>query len=350
MAKAGAKVRKSKTKKPPRRAAPPEGARVLGVTKAKLSLSRRPVQVERLPTPEGFPHRKRIHTRKFIPKLPFGDVVGDPDPNLPLALGGAGPSGAMAAPARPGAMAAPAQPVVAAATGIKVQRNIRLGAVATADTASHVCEPSVAINGNQLFVTGNWFASHSCDGGQTFQYVNPYAAFPSPTGSGFCCDQVVLFSPRFDCFFWLLQYTQNSQGENIQRVAHASSDDVAAGRWSYVDISSASLGLSGSWLDFPDLGLTDNKLYVTTNAFSGKSWSGTALVRIDIDKLLAGQVVAEKIVTQELFNFRLAQNCDDTIYWATHVSNSRMRVYAWKEANAAPTNFEVSIPRQSRGL
>ena len=53
MAKAGAKVRKSKTKKPPRRAAP-QGARVLGVTKAKLSLSRRPVQVERLPTPVGF--------------------------------------------------------------------------------------------------------------------------------------------------------------------------------------------------------------------------------------------------------------------------------------------------------
>jgi len=39
MAKAGAKVRKSKTKKPPRRAALPQGARVLGVTKAKLSLS-----------------------------------------------------------------------------------------------------------------------------------------------------------------------------------------------------------------------------------------------------------------------------------------------------------------------
>ena len=54
MAKAGAKVRKSKTKKPPRRAALPQGARVLGVTKAKLSLSRRPVQVERLPTPVGF--------------------------------------------------------------------------------------------------------------------------------------------------------------------------------------------------------------------------------------------------------------------------------------------------------
>jgi hypothetical protein len=323
----------------PQQAAPAGAARRPTVTRVKLALSKQPVQIERLPTAEGFPHRKRIHARKVIPKLPFGDVVGDPDPNPPLAFNEAGPQAL--SDAAPGI--APA-----AAAAITLQRNVQLSHVAFADTASHVCEPSVAINGDQLFVTGNWFASQSSDGGQTFQYINPYTAFPPPSGSSFCCDQVALFSPKFDRFFWLLQYTQDGNGENVQRVAHASSQDFAAGRWSYVDISSASLGLSGSWLDFPDLALTDNKLYVTTNAFVGKVWSGTALVRIAIDRLIAGEVAAEKIVTHELFNFRLAQNCQDSIYWATHATNSQMRVWAWNEGDAAPTSFDLDVPTWTR--
>src|SRR5205807_1191992 len=100
--------------------------------------------------------------------------------------------------------------------------------------------------------------------------------------------------------------------------------------------------------DFPDLALSDNKLYVTTNAFRGKIWSGTALVRIAVDRLVAGEVASEKIVTDQLFNFRLAQNCQDTIYWATHATNSQMRVWAWKEADAAPTSFDVDIPTWTR--
>jgi hypothetical protein len=107
--------------------------------------------------------------------------------------------------------------------------------------------------------------------------------------------------------------------------------------------------MRGSMLDFPDLALTDHKLYVTTNAYGGTTnknsdWRATALVRIDIERLLKRQSVAEKIVQKNFINFRLAQNCKDTIYWSTHVTNSKMRVYAWKESGAAPHYFDVNIP------
>jgi hypothetical protein len=276
-----------------------------------------------------------IHRRKKIPPLPFGDVIGDAEPTRPLALAG------------PGAMAM-AAPAAAAAQPITVHHKVQLSDVATADTASHVCEPSGAVNANVAFVTGNWFASLSTDGGNTFRYVNPYKAFPDPVGSGFCCDQVVLFGPAYDRFFWLLQYTENNKGENVQRIAYASTQNVAAGQWRFFDVSSASLGLKGCWLDFPDLALGKTRLYMTTNAFKGNSWSGTAIVRVSLDKLLSGTVVAQKIVTKDVFNFRMAQNCDTTAFWGTHVTNSRMRIYAWKDNSSAPTTFDVNIPTWSR--
>src|SRR5260370_346476 len=99
MAKAGTRSHKATAHKPGAQAAPRRSARSprkLTVSKAKLNLSKGPVQIQRLPTAEGFPHRKKIHARKLVPKLPFGGVVGDPDPNPPLALGGFGPQGAMA--------------------------------------------------------------------------------------------------------------------------------------------------------------------------------------------------------------------------------------------------------------
>ena len=285
------------------------------------------------PEADQFRRRRKVHRRKKIPHLPPGEVVGDAQPTMPLAY----------APRRRTARAA-----AAAAPAVQFHLNTQINDLATADTASHVCEPSVAANDKVIFATGNWFACVSTDEGSNFRYINPYTSFPDPTGQKFCCDQVVAFSEPFDRFFWLLQYTEDSRGENVQRIAHASTQDVAAGRWAFFDISSKSLGLSRCWLDFPDLAVGAKHLYMTTNAFKGNDWSGrTAIVRVPIAKLLQGSVEPEKIVIRNLFNFRVAQNCNDIAYWATHLTNSKMRVFAWKETAAAPTSFDVDIPTWS---
>lgn len=39
--------------------------------------------------------------------------------------------------------------------------------------ASNVDEPSVAVNGDVVCYSGNWYAARSADGGKTFQYIDP---------------------------------------------------------------------------------------------------------------------------------------------------------------------------------
>src|SRR5215217_7238273 len=114
-----------------------------GVTRApkptgvKLQLSKQPHAVEYRPQVVKFRQQKRIHRRKEIPEIPFGEVIGDAIPTDPLALDAQ-------------ALASPSDAQLPL-----YFRNIDLDDVATADTASHVCEPSCAMNGDVLFVTGN---------------------------------------------------------------------------------------------------------------------------------------------------------------------------------------------------
>src|SRR5258708_2165425 len=121
--------------------------------------------------------------------------------------------------------------------------------------ASNVNEPSTAVNDQVVLYTGNWYAATSSDGGRSFQYIDPFTAFPDPPNLGYCCDQVAQYIASIDTFVWLLQYSPKSgpQADNIQRLAIAKTSDVVAGRWRLFDITTKNLGVAGQFLDFPDL-------------------------------------------------------------------------------------------------
>ena len=61
---------------------------------------------------------------------------------------------------------------------VRVIRNIGLGDQATSSQTSTVDEPTAAASGNNIFVTGNWFASKSNDGGNNWSLVDPFTQFP----------------------------------------------------------------------------------------------------------------------------------------------------------------------------
>jgi hypothetical protein len=69
-------------------------------------------------------------------------------------------------------------------------------------------ETNVVSNGKVVFATGNYFAALSLDGGTHFDYLDPTTVFPTADG-GFCCDQVLEYSPQIDRFFWVLQYAKD---------------------------------------------------------------------------------------------------------------------------------------------
>jgi hypothetical protein len=235
----------------------------------------------------------------------------------------------------------------AAGQDIQVELNTPLTQPAQNRTASNVGEPSVSVNGDVVFCTGNWYAALSVDGGKTFKFIDPnsMAQANDPQGVTFCCDQVVNYMPSIDTFMWLMQYGP-STGDNIQRLAFATTSDVKVGKWQVFDITTQMLGVPGFFMDFPDLAVGAKFIYMTTNCFGPDGNTvGSAVVRILINSLADGKPVIEKFVSMGLFAFRVAQNCGQTAYFAAHRDTSTLAVFSWKESDAVPTSGDVEIAR-----
>jgi hypothetical protein len=234
-----------------------------------------------------------------------------------------------------------------AAQDIQIVLNTPLTQPAQNRTASNVGEPSVSVKGEVVFYTGNWYAAVSVDGGNTFKFIDPNAmAQPDdPPGVTFCCDQVVNYMPSIDTFMWLMQYGPSS-GDNIQRLAFAKTDEVKAGRWHIFDITTQMLQIPGFFMDFPDLAVGSNSIYMTTNCFGPDSKTvGSAVVRIPFSSIAAGNPSVEKFVSMDLFAFRVAQNCGQTAYFAAHRDTSTLALFSWAENKAAPISQDVGVAR-----
>ena len=313
------------------------GKRDAGGTLASEPLAGRNSETVTIPYVDEAPVVERpreIHPRRIIPTVPEGPEATDAHPTPRLALD-EGPR-------------AFGMGMLALTDDLTLVRNVELDSVADNNVASDVGEPSLATNGDVVFYTGNWYAAVSVDGGQIFRYVNPYTAFPDPPGMRFCCDQVVHYIRAIDTFVWLLQYSQNAAGANLQRLAFATTDEVRQGRWRTFDLTPDSLGFPGLFLDFPDLAVGKNMLYVSTNGFAGPNWSATFLVRLPLAGIASGTITAQHTTSQNNFNFRVAQGCGTVAYWASHNSTSSLRVFSWDEAAAQPSFTDTVVASWSR--
>jgi hypothetical protein len=166
-----------------------------------------PVTVKHLDESPKYARRASIHPRRVLPR-----VVEGRDRAF-LNVG------------RPALFDRPLQSSAFRATtdDIKIVTNTELTQPGQQHLASNVGEPSVSINRNVVVYTGNWYAALSVNGGQTFQFMDPFRDFPAPDGLGFCCDQVVNYLPSIDTFVWLMRYVPTAQGapqqDNFQRAA-----------------------------------------------------------------------------------------------------------------------------------
>jgi hypothetical protein len=285
----------------------------------------RPVRVRHLNAPPKITRPKSIHPRRLLPFVAEGKERPFHSLNTRAIIN------------------APRD----AAQDILVVLNTPLAQPAQNRTASNVGEPSVSANEDVVFYTGNWYAALSVDRGRSFKFIDPNSmAQPrDPQGVTFCCDQVVNYMPAIDTFMWLMQYGP-STGDNIQRLAFAKTADVKAGSWQVFDITTQMLGVPGFFMDFPDLAVGANFIYMTTNCFGpdGKT-VGSAVARIPFSSLADGNPTVEKFVSMGLFAFRVAQNCAQTAYFAAHRDTSTLAVFSWPEDKAAPASQDVEIAR-----
>lgn len=228
--------------------------------------------------------------------------------------------------------------------------NIRLDDTATGTSTGIICEPTVAMSGLRMMVTGNWFASRSTDGGQTWTHLDPFTEFPSDHGR-FCCDQIVHYSREHRLWVWLLQYMPVA-GSNIVRVAVSRTG--RSGSWHYWDVRPVDADPSWTevWLDYPDLAESAQHLYLSFNAFdSTNAWRGASVLRFPFADLLARENLARRAWSTSSFgSLRFAQGSSDIMWFAAHTgSATRLQVFSWADDEADVVSRQVGIgPWSSR--
>ena len=229
-----------------------------------------------------------------------------------------------------------------------------LSRLATGNSVAPTAEPSVASRGDEVLVTGNHFASFSTDRGKTFRYRSPYQAFTGPETAEFCCDQVALFVPgstaQEDLMVWLLQYGDGSGGSgSALRLAVAKGSDIPGEKWHYYDLTPSDLGLwSNVYFDYNDLAASAGHLYISTWAtpyFDGTAGTQRAvMMRVplpDLEQL--GWLEVKYVIGDGASAFKPVRGANDTMYWAAHRPDLRLRVYSWEDSSDEAHFFDVTV-------
>lgn len=211
---------------------------------------------------------------------------------------------------------------------------------------NNINEPSGAVStGGIVFETANAYAAWSQDGVH-FTQLQPTTIFPNNADGGFCCDQIVQYVPSIDRFIWVMQYAQGSNGENRYRIAAASPASVQSSNgtsWTYWDITSAQVGAGTGWVDYPDLSVGNNNVYLSADVVSG----GRYVVRIPLSQIQSGSTINFNYTDYHnggpAYGGHLAQNAKDEIFWAGQPNNSTIRVFSWPESSTNYSWTDVSV-------
>ncbi|MDP6453999.1 MAG: hypothetical protein QF898_11865 [SAR202 cluster bacterium] len=231
-------------------------------------------------------------------------------------------------------------------------RNIPLTDADTAGQTGVVDEPSISNNGQQILVTGNWYASRSLDNGATWDYMSPYNTLPSASG-GFCCDQLTLYDASRDLTFWFLQYVKENDSNTV-RLAVKRGPTLGNNVWHWWDFTPESVGgWTDEWLDYPDMALSNDFLFVTSNSFStsGDNFVRSVALKIPLDDLERGETLDyQHWDTTEYGSLRLTRGARDTMYFASNSRRmDRIRVWAWPEDSGNLSAHDVNVTQWHGG-
>jgi len=293
--------------------------------------SAEPISVRHLQAPPTFQKPKRIHPRRTLRLIPegvernFHSMWRETSYLAPMSL---------------------MTPMLDASQDVALLRTRHSFNPAANGPRAMSASQVVAMNDSVVFYTGNWYAAMSTDAGKTFQYIDPASAFVAsdPPNSHFCCDQIVNYIPSIDTFVWLLQYGPDT-GDNVQRLAFAKTDEVVKGSWRLYDITTASLGVPGAFLDFPDLAIGVNCLYVTTNIFQANGQAGSGVVRIPFTGIATGNVVAQPFVSMDFQSFRVTQMPAHRRILRRIRIRARSQFFTWNETAQTPSQSSIGVAR-----
>ncbi len=276
----------------------------------------------------------------------------------------------------------------AGGAGVQIPRNTTMRNAGTPPDPN----AAAAAPDGVVLATYNSNISYSTNGGQTFIDVNllsPQPGNPARTtffpqsDGGFCCDQVVVYLPGQNLFFWLLQYnpitacatncppqpppaapatfriTQTSR----LRIAWATPAAVAAdfwNAWRFVDLTGTALGTTNAeWLDYPDLAFSDTFLYVgIDHGFTtpGRVYTGRRIIArmslADFVNPAAGSIgfgFAELTGSNGLNKTHFIQGAPGRMVVGSLDDSSTLRVFTCPDNENAVTPTTVKISQIPQG-
>jgi hypothetical protein len=286
----------------------------------------------------------------FEPRPPqFNEKVNQPFWSVPIAPFVPGSptettTGIMMPPDGFAPMSAEVLPIIANEVPAVVFRanssGINGGTVANSSTTA---EPSGASNGDDVvFVTANWFATYSTNGGGAFTSINPTTVFPADT-VGYCCDQVVQYVPSIDRFIWLLQGSTTATqlgGYRLAAASPAALESSGATAWTYWNLTPAVFGQpTGTAFDYPDMSVGNEYLYVSWDAGWPGCPTGCAkgfqVARIPLSEIQSSSTIhigfTDPTLGTMAWGAHIAQNPANEVFWAGHNNDSEMRVFTLAE-------------------
>jgi hypothetical protein len=234
-----------------------------------------------------------------------------------------------------------------AANDLVIFRNIALTDADTGGQTSTVGEPSVANNGAHIFVTGNWYATASVDGGASWNFVSPFNTLPA-ADAGFCCDQTALYDPGRDLLFWILQYITRNHS-NTLRIAVKRGATLGNSDWYWWDFRPAGVNSAWTreWFDFNHAALGRDYLYVTTNAFTTTTperFTRCVVLRLPLDTLADGSSLDYRYFqTEQNFSLRATPGARDVMYFASHNNTRQLRLFTWPEAADTASFTDIAV-------
>jgi len=202
---------------------------------------------------------------------------------------------------------------------------------------SKVQEPSTDNNGKYVFQTGNWYASYSNNNGANWTYLNPFSIF----GANFCCDQVTIYDAARGKQYWELQYVAaGSPATNKLVLAEATGTNLAS--WCYYNITPDWFGEpADTAIDYNDLSLTNNYLYLASNLFPKAGGSKSGLIRMPLDSLsTCAGFTYNRYVTATYFTLKGVQGATDVAYFGSDgggTLRSSFRIIRWPEVGSLTT-------------
>ena len=149
------------------------------------------------------------------------------------------------------------------------------------------------------------------------------------------------FAAEINRFIWIDQYFAGSNGANRYRLAVFPPSAVTSSglsSWTTWDITAADLHQPHPFLDFPDLAIGHDYLYVSCDNGKGGSVSASVIARIGLTNLKDGSDLAAapepwRYVSGGLFFGRVAQNTGSTAYWVQNSSTSQVQASYWPESS-----------------